>query len=403
MDLIDLLLRNTDETMGYHSNQPWNTIIQDTLSPEGSGSDDFLDTLLGESDLSSAPASSAPASPLWSPSTTDSGINDEPPTDPIESLQPQPTFFAAFLGFDTQSFAQPPPLSDHPPSNKLPLHDSTPDISIDIDWEPSDLQEQFGIAYYLTTNQNSPLSSSQALTVKDLLLSNLGQNAQQISQQSLKEIDLNEDEKKLLAKEGVDLPSKLPLSKFEERVLKKIRRKIRNKHSAQESRKKKREYVDSLEERMSACNAHNLELQRKIQQLEQTNNALMEQLSQLQALLPSSSRGTSHRGTRILVLLLSFSLLISTNLKPGSYNQVSQADYTEAKVPSRSLQSVEAGEVPPPPPPCPPSPPPHLPFRPDREAPAHPETPILPLPRSQDKGWVLTSTGSPRGETAGWI
>lgn len=44
------------------------------------------------------------------------------------------------------------------------------------DWEPSDLQEQFGIAYYLSTNQNSLLSSSQTLTVKDLLLSNLGQN-----------------------------------------------------------------------------------------------------------------------------------------------------------------------------------------------------------------------------------
>lgn len=93
-----------------------------TLSPEGSGADDFLDALLGESD-----SSSAPTSPLWSPSTTDSGINDESPTDSTESLQPQ-----AFLGFDTQSFAQPPPLSDHPPASKLPLHDSTPDVSIDI-------------------------------------------------------------------------------------------------------------------------------------------------------------------------------------------------------------------------------------------------------------------------------
>lgn len=41
--------------------------------------------------------------------------------------------------------------------------------------DTGDLQEQFGIAYYLTTNQSSTLLSSQTLTVKDLLLSNLGQ------------------------------------------------------------------------------------------------------------------------------------------------------------------------------------------------------------------------------------
>ncbi|XP_059199854.1 cyclic AMP-responsive element-binding protein 3-like protein 3-B isoform X2 [Centropristis striata] len=307
-----------------------------SLSPEGSTADDFLDALLGGSD-----SSSAPASPLWSPCTTDSGINEDALTDPRESLHPP--FFTAFPASDTQSFPQLAPLQNHPTTNA-----KTSDVSIDLGWESDDLNEQYGIEHYLTKNQTSPSSSSQTLTVKDLLLSSSGQKAQRCPQNSLQELVLNEDEKKLLAKEGVNLSSKLPLSKFEERVLKKIRRKIRNKRSAQESRKKKREYVDSLEGRMSACSAHNLTLQRKIQQLEDTNNDLLEQLSRLQALVPNSSSKTTQRGTCILVLLLSFSLLISSNLQPEPYSQPSQGDYTQTKVPSRSLQSMdEVQDVPP--------------------------------------------------------
>ncbi|CAJ1072030.1 cyclic AMP-responsive element-binding protein 3-like protein 3-A [Xyrichtys novacula] len=339
MDLADLLLRNADEIAGIHSNHPWSNTNDDTLNSEVSASDDFLDALLGGSETSSAAAS-----PLWSPCTTDSGINDDPLTDPTESLQPLPCI--VFPAFDTLPFPQPSPLENQPPSN-----DTEPHVSIDLvhsaDLESADLKEQFGIAYYLTTNQASPLSSAQTLTVKDLLLSNLGQKAQQSPQNSLQELVLSEDEKRLLAKEGVNLPSKLPLSKFEERVLKKIRRKIRNKHSAQESRKKKREYVDSLEGRMSACSENNLELQRKIRKLEETNNALLEQLNQLQALLPNSSSKTAHRGTCILVLLLSFSLIISPNLQPEPYSQLSQREYLLTRVPSRSLPSIdEAPDIP---------------------------------------------------------
>ncbi|KFW76358.1 Cyclic AMP-responsive element-binding protein 3-like 3, partial [Manacus vitellinus] len=102
---------------------------------------------------------------------------------------------------------------------------------------------------------------------------------------------------------SIDLASLTPprVPQYEERVLKKIRRKIRNKQSAQESRKKKKEYIDGLESRMSACTAQNQELQRKVLHLEKQNSSLLEQLKKLQALVVQSSNKAAQTGTCLAV------------------------------------------------------------------------------------------------------
>ncbi|XP_071343620.1 cyclic AMP-responsive element-binding protein 3-like protein 3-A isoform X2 [Trachinotus anak] len=296
-------------------------VTQQMLPPPEQADDDFLNALLSGSD-------SVSGSPLWSPSPSDSGISEDPPSDQMDSPQ-RPESPPG----DAQYFSK-------RPQTKADLEAN---ISIDLNgWDPSFPTDRTRITQYPSDAHRPQLSSGFPLTVKDLLLSGTPEPP---SQPSIQELILNEDEKKLLAKEGVTLPSQLPLTKYEERILKKIRRKIRNKQSAQESRKKKKEYIDGLETRMAACNAHNQELQRKVSQLEKCNMSLMEQLRRLQSLVMNTSNKPAQTGTCVLVLLLSFSLILFPSLKPFSDTKVSQGDFSPVRIQSRSLHNLQASRV----------------------------------------------------------
>ncbi|KAF7653401.1 hypothetical protein LDENG_00083570 [Lucifuga dentata] len=312
------------EETGHHGNHhTW--LIQDPnmLQPVEQADDDFLSVLLSGND-------SVSGSPLWSPSPSDSGISEDPPSDQMDSpLRPEsPPEEAQYFGSN--------------PQTKAALETN---ISIDLNgWEPGFPANRARITQYPDVHRPQ-LYSGFPLTVKDLLLSGTPEPPPQPSQQSIQELVLNEDEKKLLVKEGVTLPSQLPLTKHEERILKKIRRKIRNKQSAQESRKKKKEYIDGLESRMAACNMHNQELQRKVSQLEKCNMSLMQQLRKLQAVVMNGSNKPAQTGTCVLVLLLSFSLILFPTLKPFSDTKVSQEDFSPVRIQSRSLQNLQASRV----------------------------------------------------------
>ncbi|KAM8940617.1 cyclic AMP-responsive element-binding protein 3 isoform 2-T2 [Lycaon pictus] len=107
------------------------------------------------------------------------------------------------------------------------------------------------------------------------------------AEQEIARLILTDEEKRLLEKEGLTLHGTLPLTKMEEQVLTRVRRKIRNKKSAQESRRKKKVYLGGLE-----------------------NRSLLDQLRRLQAMLIQISNKTSSSSTCVLVLLFSFCLLI---------------------------------------------------------------------------------------------
>ncbi|XP_068176332.1 cyclic AMP-responsive element-binding protein 3-like protein 3-A isoform X2 [Antennarius striatus] len=299
---------------------------QDQMLPSAQQTEnDFLNALLTGSD-------SVSGSPLWSPSPSDSGISEDPPSDQMDSPhRPESPLV------DTQYF----PIR---PQTKSSLETN---VSVDLyGWDPTSPMGRTEITQYPSDVHRDQLPSGFSLTVKDLLLSGTPEHSQPPTQQlSIQELILNEDEKKLLAKEGVTLPNQLPLTKYEERILKKVRRKIRNKQSAQESRKKKKEYIDGLESRMAACNAHNQELQMKVSQLEKCNISLMDQLRRLQALVMNTSNKPAQTGTCIMVLLLSFSLILFPSLKPFSDPKVSLEDYSPVRIQSRSLQNLQASRV----------------------------------------------------------
>ncbi|CAJ1060289.1 cyclic AMP-responsive element-binding protein 3-like protein 3-A [Xyrichtys novacula] len=322
-DQNDGILRH-EETERHGNHHTWPIQDPNMLQPAEQTDDDFLNAILSGSD-------SATGSPLWSPSPSDSGISEDPPSDQMDSpLRPDsPPEEAQYFSMR--------------PQTKAALEAN---VSIDLNgWCPPFPSDRTRITQYPSNVQRPQLSSGFPLTVKDLLLSGTPEPTPHLSQQSIQELILNDDEKKLLAKEGVTLPSQLPLTKYEERILKKIRRKIRNKQSAQESRKKKKEYIDGLESRMATCNAHNQELQRKVSQLEKCNMSLMEQLRRLQALVMNTSNKPAQTGTCVLVLLLSFSLILFPSLKPLSDTKVSQGDFSPVRIQSRALQNLQASRV----------------------------------------------------------
>ncbi|PIO62822.1 bZIP transcription factor [Teladorsagia circumcincta] len=113
---------------------------------------------------------------------------------------------------------------------------------------------------YHGSTSGSPSSSLSSPDMKD----NLGMiNSLSAAQQQLKSRSKMHEmavRQRLITDQ---VPTRLPLSKAEEESLKIVRRKIKNKLSAQESRRKRKEYMDTLESRCQAYFNENSQLKSK--------------------------------------------------------------------------------------------------------------------------------------------
>ncbi|TSR27748.1 Cyclic AMP-responsive element-binding protein 3-like protein 3-B [Bagarius yarrelli] len=219
-ELLDILFEHTDENSvpeepeGGHVTMVWPFPDQSLLTHSEDDADHFLDSLLNVCECGSSSST-----PIWAPSPCDSGISDDPLSESLDSppppLLPNLPSLSSNLLLDSLNTQHHHLLPGSPPSfHLLPQSQqqfsdwALGDVSINVDTWESSLSRYNSMVPQCVSNPEHP--SVFQLSVKDLLLSNLGES-------------------------------------YEEKILKKIRRKIRNKQSAQESRKKKKDYLDDLE------------------------------------------------------------------------------------------------------------------------------------------------------------
>ncbi|XP_028929501.1 cyclic AMP-responsive element-binding protein 3-like protein 2 isoform X1 [Ornithorhynchus anatinus] len=260
----------------------------------------------------------------------------------LPKIKLEPHEVDQFLNLSSKEAMDPLQLPPTPPSSHG--SDSEGSQSPGRSLPPSSPVQTQSAAVKVTPRAASALSSSPLLTAPHKL-------------QGSGPLILTEEEKRTLIAEGYPVPTKLPLTKAEEKALKKIRRKIKNKISAQESRRKKKEYMDSLEKKVECCSNENNELRKKVEVLESTNRTLLQQLQRLQAMVASKvsrscKAASTQTGTCLMVVVLCFALIFgSFSQGSGPYPSATKMvlpsrhstpeSYTASVVRSRSLLIYE--------------------------------------------------------------
>lgn len=127
---------------------------------------------------------------------------------------------------------------------------------------------------------------------------------------------------------------------MEDRELKRIRRKIRNKISAQDSRKRKKEYVDGLEERVRRGSEENRNLIQRVKELQKKNKTLMAHINKLQSLIFNSTSSKATPSTCLMIVMLSVLLVSIPNIRLPKSSELS-TEQEQVTIGSRSLLSTQ--------------------------------------------------------------
>ncbi|KAL5967600.1 Cyclic AMP-responsive element-binding protein 3-like protein 4 [Taenia solium] len=103
---------------------------------------------------------------------------------------------------------------------------------------------------------------------------------------------LTAEEKRLLVQMGQRVPTVFPLTRCEERAIRTMRRKIRNKLSAKASRARRQEYLSRLESRVADCHKENQRLRSRVTELEKDKRGLLANLRQMRSYVARLIAGT---------------------------------------------------------------------------------------------------------------
>ncbi|XP_065912389.1 cyclic AMP-responsive element-binding protein 3-like isoform X2 [Dysidea avara] len=131
--------------------------------------------------------------------------------------------------------------------------------------------------YDTMSSSNSPSEAQETGTPLSIL-------EEKIKRYAKLEVGLTQEEKQCLLAEGLPVPTTLPLTKREEEALKTVRKKLRNKFAAHQSRRRKKEHLELLEQQVRQYGIANHDLQQKVTHLQQENRSLLTELAKLRGI-----------------------------------------------------------------------------------------------------------------------